>query len=137
VPPCEPYSFSVEARVIHGAPANTASGHFNRTQSATIPITGCPFPGTVSQLRVDIDCLLVTGSIANMSGVVSKSTGFFSTAAGGNLTPGTRVVIGASDNPDGIAYRVANPGTEDLPTATSCGYWTQVPITAGNITIND
>ena len=134
---CPPYSFSVEAHVVEGAPANTASGHFNRTQSPnTLPQPICMFPDTVSQLRVDIDCLTVSGSFANMSGIVSKATGFFATAAGGPLVPGSsRVVIGARDNApdDGIAYRT----TSTTPTKDNCDTWIQVSISSGNISIED
>ena len=133
---CAPYSFSLEARVVEGAAANTASGHFNRTQSPNTLFTSCSiFPNEVSQLRVDIDCLMIAGSTANMSGLVSKATGFFATSAGGSLTPNARVVITATDNVpyDGIAYR--SPG--GTPTPVWCDSHTSYPTSAGSIAIHD
>jgi hypothetical protein len=127
---CPPYNFSVEAHVVEGAPADTASGHLN----FTIPAGNVCFPSTpdqVSQFRVSIDCLKVsTPSTADMQGVIEKATGYWGNPA---FTPGTRVWIGATDNPDAIDATIANGGPK---TALSCGVGPAYPISKGNITVH-
>jgi hypothetical protein len=127
---CPPYNFSVDAHVVEGAAADTASGHLNFTIPAGNPCF-LSTPDQVSQFRVSVDCLVVTGTTAQMSGVIEKATGFWGIPA---FTPGTRVSIGATDNPDAIDATVSNGGPKS---ATSCGPGPVYPISKGNISIND
>jgi hypothetical protein len=119
---------SIEAHVDTGTTTDGVSGHFN----STIPKqNGCIEAG---QLRVDIDCLRVLGNHADLTGRITKLTGFFTNFP---FTEGGAIFISATDNSPLLADTIG--ARSPLPMGDPrCGFRRPIeePLARGNIQID-
>ena len=122
---------SIEAHVDTGTTTDGVSGHFN----STIPKqNGCIAAG---QLRVDIDCLQVVGNHADLTGRITKLTGFF-TSPGFQFTEGGRISISATDNSPLLADTIGAVRPRPMTMMNPCGFRSpdEQPLARGNIQID-
>jgi len=122
-------NLSIEAHVDAGTMTDGVQGHFN----STIPEQpGCIEPG---QIRVDIDCLRVVGNHADLTGRITKLTGFF-TSPGFQFSEGGEISISTTDNSPLLPDTIAAIRTR--PVNTPCGFrmTAEQPLARGNIQVD-
>lgn len=123
-------NLSIQAHVDAGTMIDGVKGHFN----STIPEQpGCIAAG---ELRVDIDCLRVVGNHADLTGRITKLTGFF-TAPGFQFSEGGEISISTTDNGPPLPDTIGAIRTR--PVNTRCGFRevAEQPLARGNIQIDD
>jgi hypothetical protein len=128
-------NFGFDGHVPTGTSTGTpAQGTFNETVPG-----GCAGFGNTGQLRVDITCVYVNGSHADMNGTVKTATGQFATL-GSDFAATGHAYISTTDNGPLAGDELRIKPTPDTPpvSGSPCGkVLSETPIVNGNINIHD
>jgi hypothetical protein len=125
------HNFGFSAHTLSNSPTD-GKGTYNETVPG-----GCAGLGDTGQLRIDIDCLDVNGTHADMHGTVRTATGQFATA-GSDFAASGEAFISTTDNGSFDTLRVEPSSDVIVTSANPCGkVLSEEFIMHGNISVND